>query len=137
MITSSSTGNAQQMHDKALADTLDALHTNCPTLNLDKCKVNLLSIEYYGIIFSETGVSPDPNKVQALKELPPPSNVAKLRSVQGMMNYLSRFIKDCHHQRTHETPHQEGCRLAMVKRTRRGVYRAQRLAHRRYLCCLI
>ena len=86
--------NAQAMHDRALAETLDALHTNGLTLNLDKCKVNMTSIEYYGMIFSKTGVSPDPKKVQALKELPPPSDVAKLRSFLGMMNYLSRFIKD-------------------------------------------
>ena len=46
------------------------------------------------MMFSKTGVSPDPNKVQALKELPPPPNVAKLRSFLCMMNYLSRFIKD-------------------------------------------
>ena len=81
--------NAQEMHDtldKALADPLDALHTNGLTLNLDKCKVNLRSIEYYGMIFSKTGVPPDPNKVQALKELPSPSNVANLRSFLGMMN---------------------------------------------------
>ena len=86
--------NAQAMHDRAIAETLDALHTNGLTLNLDKCKVNMTSIEYYGMIFSKTGVSPDPNKVQALKELPPPSNVATLRRFLGMMNYLSRFIKD-------------------------------------------
>ena len=86
--------NAQEMHDKELADTLDALHINGLTLNLDKCKVNLPSIEYYGMIFSKTGVSPDPNKVQAVKELPPPSNVTKLRNFLCMMNYLSRFIKD-------------------------------------------
>ena len=46
------------------------------------------------MIFSKTGVSHDPKKVQALKELPPPSNVATLRSFLGMMNYLLRFIKD-------------------------------------------
>ena len=39
-------------------------------------------------------MSPDPKKVQALKELPTPSNMAKLRSFLWMMNYLSRFIKD-------------------------------------------
>ena len=32
---------AQAMHDRALAETLDALHTNGLTLNLDKCKVNM------------------------------------------------------------------------------------------------
>ena len=82
------------MHDRALAETLDALHTNGLTLNLDKCKVNMTSIEYYVMIFSRTGVSADPKKVQALKELPTPSNVAKLRSFLGMMNYLLQFIKD-------------------------------------------
>ena len=86
--------NAQAMHDRALAETLDALHTNGLTLSLDKCKVNMTSIEYYGMIFSRTGVSPDPKKVQALKELTTPSTVAKLWSFLGMTNYLSRFIKD-------------------------------------------
>ena len=75
--------NARAMHDRALAETLDALHTNSLTLNLDKCKSNMASIEYYGIIFSKTGVSPDPKKVQAFKELPPPSNVTKLASFSG------------------------------------------------------
>ena len=32
--------------------------------------------------------------MQTLKELPPPSNVSKPRILLGMMNYLSRFIKD-------------------------------------------
>ena len=86
--------NAQAMHGRSLVETLEVLHTNGLTLNLDKCKVNMTSIEYYGMIFSKTSVSPDPKKVQALKELAPPSNVAKLRSFLGMMNYLSRFIKD-------------------------------------------
>ena len=86
--------NAQAMHDRAIAETIDALHTNGLTLNLDKCKVNMTSTEYYGMIFSKAGVSSDPKKVQALKELPPPSNVAKLSTFLGMMNYLSRFIKD-------------------------------------------
>ena len=70
----------QAMHDRALAETLDALHTNGLTLNMDKCKDNMTSIEYYGMIFSKTGVSPDPKKVQALKELSPPSNVAEIKS---------------------------------------------------------
>ena len=68
------------MTERALVVTLDTLHTNGLILNLDKCKVNKTSIEYYGMVFCKTGVSPDPKKVQALKELPPTSNVAKLRS---------------------------------------------------------
>ena len=72
--------NEQAMHDSALAETLDALHTNGLTLNIDKCKVNMTSIEYYGMIFSKTGVSPDPKKVQALQELSSPSNEAKIKS---------------------------------------------------------
>ena len=33
--------NAQAMHDRALAETLDALHTNGLIFNLDKCQVNM------------------------------------------------------------------------------------------------
>ena len=82
------------MHDNALAETIKILHRNGLTVRLHKCETNMSWIEYYMMIFNKDGVSPDPKKLQAIEKLPSPSNVAKLRGFLGMMNYLSRFIKD-------------------------------------------
>ena len=69
------------MHDRAPAETIDALHTNSLALNPEKRKAD---------------VSSDPKKVQALTTLPSRSNVSKLKgSFLGMRNYLSQLIKHC------------------------------------------
>ena len=39
-------------------------------------------------------MTPDPKKVQAIKDATPPSNTAELRSFLGTVNYVSRFIPD-------------------------------------------
>ena len=48
-----------------------------------------------GLIFSEKGVSPSPEKVQAIKDISPPTSVHEVRSFLGMANYVSRFIPNC------------------------------------------
>ena len=41
---------------------------------------------------SEEGMSPDPDKVKAIQDLPAPHNVPELHQVLGMINYLGRFL---------------------------------------------
>ena len=50
------------------------------------------STPFYGVIFCEKGISPDPEKVQSLKNAQAPSNQQELRSFIGMYTYFSRFI---------------------------------------------
>ena len=40
------------------------------------------------------GISPNPERVKAIKELLVPTNVNQLRRVIGMINYLGRFLPD-------------------------------------------
>ena len=40
------------------------------------------------------GLSADPAKVTAIQNCSAPSNVEEVRSLLGMTNYVSRFIKD-------------------------------------------
>ncbi|PIK51997.1 hypothetical protein BSL78_11109 [Apostichopus japonicus] len=62
------------------------------TLNGDKCEFNKSSVEFFGHIFSSSGVSPSPTKVQSLIEVPPPCNREEVRSFLGLANYCARFI---------------------------------------------
>ncbi|PKI42305.1 hypothetical protein CRG98_037305 [Punica granatum] len=40
----------------------------------------------------KNGVLTDPDKVKAIKELPPPSTVREVRGFLGLLNYIARFI---------------------------------------------
>ena len=50
-------------------------------------KTNIL-----GIQISEKGISPDPEKVKAIKDMPFPSSKEDLQRFLGMIVYLSKFI---------------------------------------------
>lgn len=85
-------GSNQAEHDQALDDTLKRLHQSGLTVNKQKCEFNKNEIEFFGFIFSSTGLRPDPKKVQALHDMPKPQNAAEVRSLLGMVQYSSRFI---------------------------------------------
>lgn len=61
-------------------------------LNESKCEYKKPEIKFLGHIISQKGVQPDPNKVEAIKNLPEPSDVDELRSYLGMVNFLGRYL---------------------------------------------
>ena len=46
------------------------------------------------MVFSAQGMSPDSAKVKAIKQADPPTSVSDVRSLLGMTNYVSRFIRN-------------------------------------------
>ena len=64
------------------------------TLNRAKCLFDQSQIRFFGYVLSADGISPDPAKVQALREAERPSNAEEVRSFLGMANYSARFIKN-------------------------------------------
>ena len=81
--------NAQE-HDKA--PMLTRFQELNFTLRKDKCQFYMPRIEFFGMVFSAQGMSPDPAKVKAIKQAAPPNSVSDVRSLLGMTNYVSRFI---------------------------------------------
>lgn len=73
---------------------LDRLNTAGLTVNKDKCEFLKTKIKFFGMVFSSEGVEPDECKIKAIKEAAKPSTVGEVRSILGLMNYCSRFIKD-------------------------------------------
>ena len=61
-------------------------------LNPDKCKIKQKKIKFYGIICSEEGVQPDPDKVSALQNMAPPSTTQELQTFLGLATYMGPFI---------------------------------------------
>ena len=50
--------------------------------------------EFFGLIFSGEGVSPDPKKVADFHKAAEPKNASEVRSFLGMAQYSARYIKD-------------------------------------------
>ena len=87
-------GKSQSEHDTNLNAVLKRLKENGLTLNAKKCEFNTEKIFFFGHIFSKNGLSADHAKVTAIQNCSAPSNVEEVRSLLGMTNCVSRFIKD-------------------------------------------
>lgn len=81
-------------HDLHLKQVFHQLHENGLTINLPKCQFRVPSMLFFGHVFSEQGMSPDPRKVEALQSVAPPTNVSEVRSLLSSAAFCSRFIKD-------------------------------------------
>ena len=68
--------------------------------NEAKCEFNKERVVYYGLMFSKERVSPDPCKVQAIKEAGLPRNAAELNSFLCTVRYSSRFMEPSKYQKT-------------------------------------
>lgn len=63
-------------------------------LNRQKCFFSCDSVRYLGHIISSSGIQPDPDKVCAIKQMKPPSNVKQLLSFFQTCSWFRRFIPD-------------------------------------------
>jgi hypothetical protein len=48
-------------------------------------------VKFAGHIIDADGIRADPDKIQAIKDMHPPSNVTDVRRFLGMVNQLSKF----------------------------------------------
>ena len=79
-------------HDKRLKQVLDRIRGYGMKLNRSKCEFRRNNISYVGHVLTGQGVKPDPEKVRAVKEMPPPTNVKELQTLLGFVQYLAKFI---------------------------------------------
>uniref|UniRef100_A0A3B3HAG9 ribonuclease H n=1 Tax=Oryzias latipes TaxID=8090 RepID=A0A3B3HAG9_ORYLA len=84
-------GEDMQQHDERLHKVLQRFEAEGLTLN-DKCEFSKDKISFVGHCVTADGVSPDPNKVKAIMEMPEPQDVEGVRRVMGMANYLGKFL---------------------------------------------
>ena len=85
-------GKSIPAHDRRLQEVFETIAKSGLKLNKRKCEIRKSKLCYFGNVLSKDGMSPDPDKVKAIQELPPPQNVPELRQILGMINYLGRFL---------------------------------------------
>lgn len=79
-------------HDKALTLTLDKLSECGAKLNKDKCIFSVNKVCLFAHVFSDIGVSADPEKIKSIVGRSQPKNPAEVRSFLCMTQYVSRYI---------------------------------------------
>ena len=85
-------GRTQQEHNEALFRVLQRFADCGLTFKREKCEFNKSEIQFFGYRFSEDGMKPDPEKVEAVKSAKEPQSVTEMRSFLGMCNFCSHFI---------------------------------------------
>lgn len=63
-------------------------------LQPDKCEFLRKEVTYLGHVISETGVKPDPKKIEAVREFPRPRNHKNIKQFLGLAGYYRKFIPD-------------------------------------------
>ena len=61
-------------------------------LKPSKCYFFKLHIEYLGHLISDTGIYPLEQKIQAILDLAPPTNVTQVQHILGLASYYRKFI---------------------------------------------
>ena len=84
-------GKDEMEHDRNFQAFMEKCMENNLTLNAEKIQFKQKQVSFYGHVWSENGISPDPKKIQALKHMEFPPDKETMRSFLGMMNYLNRY----------------------------------------------
>ena len=79
-------------HDSNLKSLKQRCQEKNIKLNDTKSAIEKNSITFMGHVISEKGISPDPSKVEAVVNMPIPSDVEGVRRFCGFVQYLSRFL---------------------------------------------
>jgi hypothetical protein len=84
--------DANADHDRKLKCLLERCKESGVVLNSDKLKLRLQDVSYMGHIFSSEGSKIDSDKVEAVKEMPRPADVEAVQRLNGLVNYLAKFL---------------------------------------------
>lgn len=80
-------------HNYILNRLLKIFKENGITVNLEKSQFGQAQIKFLGHSISDKGISPDPDKLEAIREFPTPRNKKDVRAFLGLINFYKRFIQ--------------------------------------------
>jgi hypothetical protein len=86
-------GKNFQEHLERLRAVFERMRAAGLKFNPDKCHLFQRQIAFLGYVVSQTGVSPDPKKVETILSWPQPTNVTELRAWIGIIGYYRRWIE--------------------------------------------
>lgn len=84
----------ENKHNEIFKTVLQRAKETGVRFNKSKCKFLLTEIKYVGHVITKDGIKPDPNKIEAFKQIQTPKNEKELSQFLGMVTYLSKFINN-------------------------------------------
>lgn len=84
--------NSKEENDEILKQVFERAKKFNIKFNFTKFRYCIPEVKYVGMIFNEKGMSPDPEKIQAVQNLKNPHNKQELQRALGMINYLRDFV---------------------------------------------
>ncbi|XP_058465077.1 uncharacterized protein K02A2.6-like [Malaya genurostris] len=85
-------GEDEAAHNRNLKAVLQRIQDFGFTIRAEKCTFGKKQIPYLGYIVDHRGLRPDPAKIEAIVQLPPPTDVHGVRSFLGAINYYGKFV---------------------------------------------
>ena len=82
----------KKTHDRNLHEAMECTRKVGIKLNFDKCVITTKCCSFFGNLYTPEGVKPDPKKVDAIKQMPPPINKQQCSSFLGMVTYLAQYM---------------------------------------------
>ncbi|KAL0411264.1 UNVERIFIED_CONTAM: Retrovirus-related Pol polyprotein from transposon opus [Sesamum latifolium] len=79
-------------HLADLAVTFDTLRKYHMKLNPAKCAFSVRSGKFLGYLVTEKGIEVNPEKIRAIQEMKPPTNLNEVQRLAGCIAALNRFI---------------------------------------------
>ena len=61
-------------------------------MNAEKVHLRMTKVPFIGHIATQDGLCVDPDKVRAINEMPPPTDVTAVQRLLGLTQYLSKFL---------------------------------------------
>ena len=86
-------GEDQRDMDQKLRAVLDKSREVGLKFNPQKVRLRVPEVSYVGHILSSEGLKPDPEKIRAINQMPPPTDKEGVLRILGTTNYLDKFIE--------------------------------------------
>lgn len=83
-----------EKHLEILEEVITRIHNAGLTLNKDKCQFCRDELKYLGYVVNYSGLHVDPEKIQAILDIPNPTKVSEVRRILGMASWYRRFIQN-------------------------------------------
>ena len=84
---------SKEDHEEHLRVVLQILRENKLYAKFSKCQFWLDSVAFLGHVISAEGVSVDPQKIEAIVNWKPSTNVTEIRSFLGLAGYYRKFVE--------------------------------------------
>lgn len=81
-------------HVRAIKDIFQVLESKNLKIQIDKCNFMKKETEFLGHLITEEGLKPNPNKIEAIKNVGIPKTQREIKSFLGLSGYYRKFVKD-------------------------------------------